>query len=323
MRRRDFTKLALAGTVGTVAAPGVVTVSAAEATPKLIGFLGAATPRAWSEYVLSFETALRRKGLFNGVNVNIDYQWATGEKGEYRRIVDYFAANVVDVIVTAGSEAVQEAAKTRFRKIPVIFAAAGDTENLPHNRVTGVRNGQVKFARERFGELSTRGLAFTDVYILYKRNAPNAKKERDEVARAASSLKVTDLEIKGEKAPDIKTELNKIPADDTKKVLYVCTDPFVTANSTLINSVALRKGVPTMYVFSQHVVTGGLMSYGPDFRGLFQVAAERVSQILANPQTAEYTIDDITKDDNVVVINRTTMTELGLTINTNNATVID
>jgi ABC-type uncharacterized transport system substrate-binding protein len=65
------------------------------------------------------------------------------------------------------------------------------------------------------------------------------------------------------------------------------------------------------------------MSYGPDFRGLFQVAAERVSQILANPQTAEYTIDDITKDDNVVVINRTTMTELGLTINTNNATVID
>jgi putative ABC transport system substrate-binding protein len=324
MRRRDFTKLALAGTAGTVGAVAAPAVATAEAAPpKLIGFLGAATPPAWSEYVLSFETALRRKGWFNGVNVNIDYQWASGEKGTYKKYVKYFAGNVADVIVTAGSEALQEAAQTG-RKIPVVFAAAGDATNLPHKRITGTLNGQVRFAGDRFGELSARGLTFTDVYILFKKNAPNAEKERDEVVKAASAFKIVQLAITGEKASDIKAQLDTIPADATKKVLYVCTDPFVTANSTLINSVALVKGIPTIYVFSQHVITGGLMSYGPDFRSLFQIAAERVSEILANPLTANYTIDEIDKADNAVVINKTTVTELGLmNFITDGATMID
>ena len=278
--------------------------------------------------MLSFETALRRNGWVHGENVIIDYQWAGGDKTEYNKIVTQFTRNAVDVIVTSGSEAVQEAAKTS-RKIPVVFAAAGDTENLPHNRVTGTRNGQVAFAAERFRQLSSRGLTFTDVYILYKKNAANAKKERDAVRTAAAAsrlqgLNIIDLEIKGEKAANIKAELNTIPADATKKVLYVCTDPLVTANSTLINSVALRKGMPSIYLFSQHVITGGLISYGPDFLSLFQVAAEKLSEILNNLQAAQFRIIDIESDDNVVFINETTRTELSLSeMNTDGATLID
>jgi putative tryptophan/tyrosine transport system substrate-binding protein len=140
MRRRDFTKLALAGTAATVAQ---TQAAFADEPKKRNGFLGAATSTAWSEFVVQFEKGLRNNNLFVGPNVLIDYRWADGDSDNYQGIVKKFVGDGVHVIVTAGTEAVKRAAKTGS-KIPVVFASAAQgTKADLGNHVTGLLNGQV------------------------------------------------------------------------------------------------------------------------------------------------------------------------------------
>jgi putative ABC transport system substrate-binding protein len=325
MRRRDFTKLALAGTAATVAQTQAGADSSqtrferfrafADEPKKRIGFLGAATSTAWSEFVVQFEKGLRNRNLFVGQNVLIDYQWANGESDLYKGIVDKFGFDGVDVIVTAGTEAVKRAAKTGS-KIPVVFASAAQgTKADLGNHVTGLLNGQVKYAGDRARQLKDRGYDFKSLLVAYNKKAKNAEAEKDAVAKAMTfSVSVTPIAIDGEKANDVKKKLQDLKPNDGSTALYVCTDPCLTAHSTLINAIALQKKLPTIYQFRQHVVTGGLLSYGPDFRNLFLRAADLVSAVLSKtpPSADDVLIQGPFDGMNETVINGATMTLLEL-----------
>jgi putative ABC transport system substrate-binding protein len=67
-----------------------------------------------------------------------------------------------------------------------------------------------------------------------------------------------------------------------------------------------------MHAFRDYVVAGGLMSYGPDFRVLFQRAAKLVDKILrgAMPENLPVGLPDPNEFE--LVINRTTAKALGL-----------
>ena len=58
--------------------------------------------------------------------------------------------------------------------------------------------------------------------------------------------------------------------------LYVCSSPSLTTNRIQLNSLALGARLPTMSGFREYPVSGGLMSYGPNFPSLFRRAAEYV-----------------------------------------------
>jgi putative tryptophan/tyrosine transport system substrate-binding protein len=327
MRRRDFTKLALAGTAATLAQSQARADSSqnarferfrafADEPKKRIGFLGAATTTAWSEFVVQFEKGLRNKNLFVGQNVLIDYQWADGDSANYEDIVKKFVYDGVDVIVTAGTEAVKQAAKTKS-KIPVVFASAAQGTKVDlGNHVTGLLNGQVKYAVDRAKQLKGRSYDFKSLVVAYNKKAKNAEAEKDAVVKAAMSLSasVNPIAIDGEKAKDVKKKLQDLKSNDGSTALYVCTDPCLTAHSTLINAIALQKKLPTIYQFRQHVVTGGLLSYGPDFRNLFLRAADLVSAVLSKtpPSADDVPIQGPFDGMNETVINSTTMTLLEL-----------
>jgi putative ABC transport system substrate-binding protein len=317
MRRRDFTKLALAGTAATVAQ---TQAAFADEPKKRIGFLGAATSTAWSEFVVQFEKGLRNNNLFVGPNVLIDYQWADGESDKYQGIVKKFVSDGVHVIVTAGTEAVKRAANTG-PKIPVVFASAAQgTKSELGDHVTGLLNGQVKYAGDRAKQLKDRGYDFKSLVVAYNKKAQNAVAEKDAVALAMAAMpspvSVNPIPIDGEKAKDVTKNLQDLKPNDGSTALYVCTDPCLTARSTLINAIALQKKLPTIYQFRQHVVTGGLLSYGPDFRNLFLRAADLVSAVLSKtpPSADDVAIQGPFDKMNETVINGATMTLLGLNL---------
>src|SRR5215475_12676851 len=64
------------------------------------------------------------------------------------------------------------------------------------------------------------------------------------------------------------------PAFDAMKdradALYVVGDALVISHRVQINTLALIARLPTTYVVREHVVAGGLMSYGPNFPDLFR-----------------------------------------------------
>src|SRR5262245_29999282 len=67
-----------------------------------IGFLGAASPSAWSQWVAAFVERLHQLGWIEGRTVAIDYRWAEGRSERYADIAAEFVRLKVDVIVTVG-----------------------------------------------------------------------------------------------------------------------------------------------------------------------------------------------------------------------------
>ena len=117
MKRREF--IALLGSA--VAWPPA---ASAQQTPRLptIGYLGAATPLAWSQWTAAFVQRLRELGWIEGRAFAIKIRWAEGCNERAAEIVAEFVRQKVDVIVSRGSVSVLAAKQV----IPIVFAGAGD-----------------------------------------------------------------------------------------------------------------------------------------------------------------------------------------------------
>jgi putative ABC transport system substrate-binding protein len=119
MQRRDFIKL-----LGGAAAAWPL---AARAQQKMstIGFLGANSASAQTQWTAAFVQRLRELGWIEGRTVSIEYRWAEGRSDRYTEIAAEFVQLKVNVIATAGNEAAI-AAKQVTSVIPIVFAVAGD-----------------------------------------------------------------------------------------------------------------------------------------------------------------------------------------------------
>ena len=94
------------------------------------------------------------------------------------------------------------------------------------------------------------------------------------------------------------------------QALRVVDDRLTFDNRVLINTLAIAAGLPTMYGFRAQVETGGLMSYGPNFRDLSRRAADYVDKILRGSKPADLPVQQPTRFD--LFINLKTAKALGL-----------
>ena len=108
-----------------------------------------------------------------------------------------------------------------------------------------------------------------------------------------------------------------VPAFDALKgradALYLCDlcgDPLVDTNRIRIITLALGARLPSMSDFPEYVEAGGLMSYGPNFPGLFRRAAGYVDKILRGTKPGDIPVEQPTKF--YLVINLITAKALGL-----------
>jgi putative ABC transport system substrate-binding protein len=287
------------------------------ARPAVIGFLGATTPTVWSAFVAAFEQRLRELGWINGHNIEIEYRWAEGRPDRYAKIAKDFARRGVDLIVTAGTPAVL-AAKKATKAIPIVFAAAGDPVRTklvaslkrPGGNVTGLSNGQTDLAGKRLDKLHAAIPALKRLAIIGNGASKNVQLEIDGVQRRAKQLGIQtvirDVRRATKIAPAIKGLKGKADA------LYICTDPLVTHHGIHINTLAASAGLPTMHAFRDYVETGGLLSYGPDFRALFARAADLTDKVLRGTKPADIPVKQEKKCEFVVNLN--TAKALGLHI---------
>ena len=99
----------------------------AEQSGKLptIGYVGANRPSVESQRIDVFVQRLRELGWIEGRTIAIEYRWAEGRNERFAEIAAEFIRLKVDVIVTAGTDAVVTA-KQATSVIPIVFAVAGD-----------------------------------------------------------------------------------------------------------------------------------------------------------------------------------------------------
>jgi putative ABC transport system substrate-binding protein len=312
MQRRDIITL-----IGGAAAVWPLQARAQQAGKlPIIGFLGGATPSAWSHWTPAFVQRLRELGWIESRTIAIEYRWAEGRSERYTLIAAEFARLKVDVIVTVGSAVV--AAKQAAPVIPIVFAVAQDPIGTglvaslarPGGNVTGFSIQGADLAGKRLELLRELLPGLRRLAIMANVGYPAAVVEMGEVQAAAQTLgmEVDSLEI--QRAGDIAPAFAVLKGG--AQALYVCGDALITANRIRIITLALGARLPTIFPDRAFLEVGGLMSYGADIADLFRRAADYVDKILRGAKPADLPVEQPTKFD--LVINLTTAKVLGLEV---------
>jgi putative tryptophan/tyrosine transport system substrate-binding protein len=311
VRRREFVTL-----LGGAASWPLAARAQQAARLPTVGYLGTAAASAWAPWTAAFVQRLHELGWIDGRTVAIQYRWADGRAERWAEFAAELARLKVDVIVTGGNAAV--AAKQASSEIPIVFAVVDDPVAMgliaslarPGGNLTGLSMQSAEVAGKRLALLREVVPDLRRLAIMANVGNPASVLEMREVQATARTLglEVTTSEIR--RAEDIAPAFDAMK--DRADALYVVGDALVISHRVQINTLALIARLPTTYVVREHVVVGGLMSYGPNFPDLFRRTADYVDKILRGAKPGDIPIEQPTKFD--LVVNLTTAKALGLEI---------
>ena len=267
MRRRDFITL-----LGGASAWPLAARAQQPAKLPTIGFLGAATPSAWSSWTAAFVQRLRELGWIEGRTIAIEYRWAEGHPERIAEIATEFVRS--RSMSSSRREPRQSSQQCRrhrsfrsssgrraTRSAPVWSRVWRDQAAmspacpisrpiLPGKRLELLR--EVLPGLRRFAIMANVG-------------NPIGVLEMDDVQAAARTLgiEVAPLEIR--RAEDIAPAFEALKAQ--ADALYVVGDALIAANRTRIITLSLSARLPTIFNARDYVQAGGLMSYGAKLPG--------------------------------------------------------
>ena len=213
------------------------------------------------------------------------------------------ATQPFDVIVTATTEAAlacKRAMPLPNQKEQFVFASVGDpmlSGLIPTagGNFTGGSNLQVDLVHARVTEMLKPAYGFQPPFAVVGDARTDPTRLAMTIAHSALSphgltrlISLTSLE------KDVGRFVRDLKGQGIKS-MYVCSDAFITSNSSELNREA-HSGPPnqrikTMFEFSQHVTDhGGTLSYGVSFIDLFENAADKVNQILNGTRAGDLPI---------------------------------
>ena len=99
---------------------------------------------------------------------------------------------------------------------------------------------------------------------------------------------------------------------DRPDAILVVADALMVLNRKRVFEFAAQQKLPTIYEYDFLVRDGGLMSYGPDMREVYDRATDLADRILRGARPADLPFEQPTHFR--LVINRKTLETLGLTI---------
>ena len=264
----------------------------------------------------AFLRGLQEKGWTDGHNIQIHYRGVTNNLPKY-------AAELLALdpdVVLANANPSLRAFQSLNRTIPIVFVAASDPVNFgaveslsrPGGNATG-------FTTAEFG-MSGKWLE------LLKEISPSVKKVAVLQDPMAGSSSVAQFAAIQTVAHSLNVDLVSIILRDDRQIEKAITTFAQTPATALIAtrtgaavrhrdlivSLATRLRLPAIYPLRSFVVSGGLMSYGPDVVNQYWLAASYVDRILKGEKAADLPVQTPTKYE--LVLNLKTAKALGLTM---------
>jgi ABC-type uncharacterized transport system substrate-binding protein len=264
--------------------------------------------------------ALRKLGYIDGQNIVIEYRYAEGKQDRWPALAAELVRLKVDVIVVTGGAIWVQAAKNATKTIPIVMVGTGGdpveeglVESLarPGGNVTGVTNLSTDLDGKRLELLKETVAKLSRVAVLYNPVTPGIVLELEEVQTAARALAITiqPWEVRPADGFDkVFSAMDKRRPDG----LLVLAGPLMGANGKRIVGLALKSRLPSVYINSEYVNAGGLMSYGADLADSYRRVAIYVDKILKGAKPADLPVEQPTKFE--LTINLKTAKQIGLTI---------
>jgi ABC-type uncharacterized transport system substrate-binding protein len=315
MERRAF--------LGTIAGGFVAVPLAAGAQPagkvRRIGYLDQGSAARDESYLNAFRQGLRELGWIENQNVTIEVRFAQGKTDRLPALAAELVQRRVDLIATWTTPAAL-AAKRATGKIPIVIGFVADpvgsgivaSLSHPGGNITGwthqgveLRGKYLELLKEAVPDATRFGVLWNPTNQVHK---PSLKF----IEAAAQRLKV-DLRLAGVQDPSELESTFSALAGERVQALVVFPDGMFLAHIPLINALAARSRLPTLYGVRDYVMAGGLMSYGANLAEMHrQFGASLADKILRGASPADLPVAQPTKLE--LLINLKTAKTLDLTI---------
>ena len=307
MDRRCFLLTSLAG---VLTAPIAAEAQQAAKVPR-VGVL--ATPGPFFD---AFKQGLWELGYVEGKTIVIEHRWTTDLEGLPPLALELVRLKV-DVIVAASQAAV--AARQATSEIPIVMPIITDPVRLglvaslarPGGNVTGFATQNDELAGKWLDLVKETLPRASRVAVFFQPTYDGGVQLKASEA-AARSLGIRLQVLNVERSDDLTTAFEKVQRNRAE-ALVASSSPLFYLNRTRLVEFASRHRLPAIYHQREFVVgSGGLMSYGPDFRELHRRSATYVDRILKGAKPGDLPVQQPTKFE--LVINLKTAKALGLTI---------
>jgi putative ABC transport system substrate-binding protein len=315
MRRREFITL-----IGAAVASPLVARAQQRQPPRRIGvvILYPENDPQGQLRAAAFRRQLETAGRIIGKNVQVDFQWGTGDADWVRSATERALRQSPDVLLANGDAAIK-AAQQSTQTIPVIFIGGGDlvgdgvVQSLAHpgGNMTGFAVMEPSLGAKLLGMLKQVAPHVVRVAILINPDNATHKRILALLEAAAPNFSVNVVSASAREANELEAAMARLGQGSDCGVI-VPSDPATNSHRKLFVELAARYRLPAIYALRAAVADGGLMSYGVDLIELFRQAAIYADRILGGEKPANLPVQLPTKFE--LVVNLRTAKTLGLDI---------
>ena len=316
-RRRLIMLLGGAGAAWSVCWPLTAHAQAAGKRPLVAWLSGGAQPTSQG-FIDAFLQGMHDLGYLEGRDFEIAYRYANG----YAERLPVLAEELVRLkpnVILAAATGQAVAARKATATIPIVTPALADAVHLrlvasdarPGGNVTGITPyvaglpaKQMELTREIVPGAGRIG-------VVNDMNDPKAGPQWLELEAAGRDLGVT-VAAAEVRSPDELDRAFQALAKERLDAVIVLQTSMLLSERRKIAGLAAATRLPAIYGYREHVVDGGLISYGVDLRDCFRRSAAYVRKILNGTAPGDLPIEFPTKLE--LIINLKTAKALGLEV---------
>ncbi|WP_068028692.1 ABC transporter substrate-binding protein [Rhodoplanes sp. Z2-YC6860] len=267
----------------------------------------------------ALQDGLAAKGWTHGRNLQIEARLsAAGDDRGMTQTAKDLAGQSPDILV-AVDRVSAEALAAAAGNIPVVFvnvvdpAGVGLVKSLeqPGGNITGV--GRSEYGASISWPEMLKLIAPNVMRVAIIRD-PDATTDHGQIAAisdVAPALGIEAFALDADSLRDLERAITGFSRTPNGGLIVTIPESSSRDRSTIVR-LAARFKLPAIYADRQFVTSGGLMSYGPDQKAEYRLAADYVDRILKGDKPADLPVQ--TASGYQLVINRKTARALGLNI---------
>lgn len=271
-----------------------------------------------SENPGAFRQGMRELGYIEGKNLVIEWRFADGKYDRFPGLAAELVQLKVDVIVAGGTPDTRAAQKATA-VIPIVMGNVGDPigsgliKSLarPGGNITGSTNMTGDIGPKQLELLLGMVPTLSRVAVLVNPENPAHITILKNVEAAARKVGVTILPVEARTAQEIEDGFSMMSRKNAGAVIVEPAGLF-NVQRRQISDLAMKKRLPSIHLYREYTVAGGLMSYGPNVADQYRRAASYVDKIFKGAKPGDLPVEQPTKFE--LIINAKTAKTLGLKI---------
>jgi putative ABC transport system substrate-binding protein len=226
-----------------------------------------------------FKAKMTELGYVEGQNIVYDVQKTNFDMAAYKRILQKFVADKVDLLFVFPTEAALEAkAATQGTNIPVVFANAGiegvdlvKSVREPGGNITGVRFPGADLVLKRFEIMRELAPQAKRIWIAYQQGYPIVAPELEVLRPAAVAAGVTLVEVPGTSIADVEADLQARAqsADIGLDAMLLLPEPLLATPDTF--------AVAGKFAVEHKVPIGGTPMLAGDYATAFGITTDNIA----------------------------------------------